>query len=343
MTPGVSLVIVNFNAGEALLRCLEAVALQTLPPTRLILVDNASTDGSAKKASAFLDSHVALAGISESVRNTKNLGFAAANNAAIARCNTEFIALLNPDAIPQPDWLEKLVAAAKRHPQAASFGSLQMRDIAGGIIDGLGDVYHFSGASWRKHHGRKLHPPDLLEGEIFSPCAAAALYRRSAFLEVGGFDEDFFCYMEDVDLGFRLRLRGYAAVFVPQAIVEHASENRRRDFAVYHGHRNLVWVYLKNMPGIFFWIFLPLHLLINLQMVYVVTLRGQGEVVRRSKRDALLGIARVWDKRLAIQSQRKASLGAIWSVLDKSIPPEPWRRTFLRLKKQIRLRREGMT
>lgn len=315
MTPGVSLVIVNFNAGDALLRCLEAVALQTLPLTRLILVDNASTDGSAKKASAFLDSHAALAGISDSVRNNKNLGFAAANNAAIARCNTEFIALLNPDAIPKPDWLEKLVAAATRHPQAASFGSLQMRDVAGGIIDGLGDVYHFSGACWRKRHGRKLRPADLVEGEIFSPCAAAALYRRSAFLEVGGFDEDFFCYMEDVDLGFRLRLRGYAAVFVPQAVVEHASENRRSDFAVYHGHRNIVWCFFKNMPAPLLLVLAPLHLFQTLCAFFACALRGQAPVFIRAKINACRDLPKILAKRRLLQSKRRTSTPALWLLL----------------------------
>lgn len=315
MTSGVSLVIVNFNAGDALLRCLEAVTLQTLPPTRLILVDNASTDGSAKKASAFLASNAALAGISESVRNNKNLGFAAANNASIARCNTEFIALLNPDAIPQPDWLEKLVAAANRHPQAASFGSLQMRDIAEGIIDGLGDVYHFSGACWRKRHGRKLRPSDLVEGEIFSPCAAAALYRRSALIEVGGFDKDFFCYMEDIDLGFRLRLMGYAAVFLPQAVVEHASENRRSDFAVYHGHRNIVWCFLKNMPATLLLAFAILHLLQTLCAFFVCALRGQAYVFIRAKIDACRHLPKMLVKRRLLQSKRRISTPALWLLL----------------------------
>ena len=79
----------------------------------------------------------------------------------------------------------------------------------------------------------------------------------------------------------------------------------------------------------------------NLQMTHAVTLRGQGEVIGRSKRDAFMGIPRIWDKRLAIQARRKASLRDIWRVLDKSLPPEPWRRTFQRLKEQIRRRLAG--
>lgn len=138
MTPGVSLLIVNFNAGEALVRCLEAVAAQTLLPTRLLLIENASTDGSLEKARALIASKPTLAAIAEIFPNPKNRGFAAANNRAVAKCDTEFVALLNPDAIPRPDWLENLLATAARHPQAASFGSLQMRDaLSAAVVAGL--------------------------------------------------------------------------------------------------------------------------------------------------------------------------------------------------------------
>jgi GT2 family glycosyltransferase len=100
-------------------------------------------------------------------------------------------------------------------------------------------------------------PASALKGsecEIFSPCAAAALYRRSALLEVGGFDEDFFCYVEDVDLGFRLRLAGYRCLYVPLSVAHHIGSGttggKNSDFSVYHGHRNLVWAFVKNMPGV---------------------------------------------------------------------------------------------
>jgi len=158
-----------------LLRCLEAVALQTHLPSRLLLVDNAGMDGSFEKACAFVGSNPALAGITEILHNKRNLGFAAANNAAAAICETEFLALLNPDAIPEPDWLEKLLAAAKRHPQAASFASRQMLDGERGFVDGLGDVYHPIGICWRRRHGKVLRPSDLVETETTSACAAAAL------------------------------------------------------------------------------------------------------------------------------------------------------------------------
>jgi GT2 family glycosyltransferase len=289
MRPGVSLVIVNYNAGDVLLRCLEAVALQTFLPLRLLLVDNAGTDGSFEKACAWVASNSTLAGITEIRRNEKNLGFAAANNAAIARCDTEFVALLNPDAIPAPDWLEKLAAAATRHPCAASFASRQMLDVNHGIVDGLGDVYHPIGICWRRRHGKVLRPSDLVETKTTSACAAAALYRREAFREVGGFDETFFCYVEDVDLGLRLRRAGHTAIFVPDAVVEHASKNSRSDFAVYHGHRNIEWCFFKNTPPARRLLLLVPHLCAMLAAFAACALRGQAPAFLRAKRDALRG------------------------------------------------------
>lgn len=289
MTSGVSLVIVDYNAGEVLLRCLEAVALQTLPPSRLLLVDNAGTDGSFEEARAFVASNSTLAGIAQILRNEKNLGFAAANNAAALLCDTEFLALLNPDAVPAPDWLEKLAAAAKRHPRAAAFASRQMLDVQRGLVDGLGDVYHPIGLCRRRRHGKGLRPSDLVETETASACAAAALYRRAAFQEAGGFDEKFFCYVEDVDLGLRLRRMGYATVFVPDAVVEHASKNSRSDFAVYHGHRNIEWCFFKNTPPARLPLLLVPHLLATLAAFAACSLRGQAPVFLRAKVDALRG------------------------------------------------------
>jgi GT2 family glycosyltransferase len=112
------------------------------------------------------------------------------------------------------------------------------------VLDGVGDAYHISGLVWRMGHGEPVASFSEQVREVFSPCAAAALYRRSVLLEVGGFDEDFFCYVEDVDLGFRLRLAGHKALSVPDAVVYHVGSattgGQHSDFAVYHGHRNLV-------------------------------------------------------------------------------------------------------
>jgi GT2 family glycosyltransferase len=315
--PMVTVIIVNWNCGDLLRRCLSDLLRQTVPPERILVMDNGSSDGSAEMVAGLPGVTVRMLGA--------NLGFAAGNNRAFAECDTEFVALLNPDAFPEPDWLEKLLAAARAYPDAAAFGSRQMAEEMDGVVDGLGDVYHFSGLVWRRGHGRSLEPSDLVSCEIFSPCAGAALYRRAALAEVGGFDEDFFCYVEDVDLGFRLRLTGYRSLYVPDAVVHHVGSattgGQHSDFSVYHGHRNLVWTYVKNMPGWLFWAFLPAHLLLHFVTLIHFTLSGQGRVIWRAKRDALTGIPGMWRKRKQLQAIRRASLADIWRVLGKRMIP----------------------
>lgn len=313
----VTVVIVNWNGGDWLARCLEHLSRQSQAPAEILVMDNGSVDGSAEFAQSIGGVTVRRLG--------SNLGFAAAINRALPDCRTEFVALLNPDALPAPDWLAALLSAARAHPEVAAFGSRQLAYGRPGMLDGIGDVYHISGLVWRHGHGRPETSQDRVGREIFSPCAGAALYRREALLAVGGFDEDYFCYVEDVDLGFRLRLAGLTSEYVPQALVRHVgsafSGGRHSDFAVYHGHRNLVWTYVKNMPGLLFWLLLPVHLLANLIMVLWLAARGQGAVALRAKRDALLGIPRMWAKRRRIQAGRRASLIAIWRVLDRSLKP----------------------
>jgi GT2 family glycosyltransferase len=318
-----TVVIVTWNAREHLPRCLAAVAAQTVPPDRLILIDNGSTDGTPSLARECVAAEPGLSGRTEIVELGGNLGFAAANNRAIVICDTEYVALLNPDAFPHPDWLERLLAAADRHPEAASFGSRQMTYGHPGIVDGLGDVYHASGLSWRRGHGRRLEQDDLVEREIFSACAAAALYRRAALVDVGGFDEDFFCYFEDVDLGFRLRLAGFASVSVPDAVVDHvgsaSSGGKRSEFAAYHGHRNLVWCFLKNMPRPLFILLLPAHFIQFILVGLVFWARGQGRVFAKAKWHALKNVRQFWKKRAVIQKSCRASSWAIWKVLNTSL------------------------
>jgi len=231
--------------------------------------------------------------------------------------------LLNPDAFPEPQWLEKLIYAAEKNPRIAAFGSCQLQADSANYIDGLGDIYHCCGLAWRNGYGRKLVEHDKRPTQIFSPCAGAALYRREAFVAVGGFDEDFFCYMEDVDLGFRLQLAGYQAMYVPDAIVHHVggatSGGSQSDFAIYHGHRNLVWAFVKNMPGILFWILLPLHIVMNLAALFWFAVKGKGSIIWRAKRDAVDGLSKMWKKRHVIQSSRQVSVGYIWKLLDKRI------------------------
>ncbi len=309
----VTVIIINYNSGALLERCLDCLSNQTLKPDQIMVIDNNSHDDSTECVDQYLDAKLR--------RTDINVGFAAANNLALHDCSTEFVALLNPDAFPEKDWLQRLYEAANSRPEVAAFGSRQMIDESPHCLDGIGDKYHISGLVWRDGYRCTQEGIGLSSREIFSPCAAAALYRRDAIVQVGGFDEGYFCYVEDVDLGFRLRLAGYKAMYIPNAVVHHVGSattgGQHSDFAIYHGHRNLVWTFVKDMPGILFWLLLPLHLALNVASIIWFALRGRGGVILRAKRDALLGLPKMWRKRKHIQKNRVASIGEVWKQLDK--------------------------
>ena len=313
----VTVVIVNFNGGAHLPRCLECLAVQSVLPERIVVVDNASSDDSLTAARALVAATPALAGRTTIDAAGRNLGFAAASNRGLALATTDFLALLNPDAFPEPDWLGALVAAAAAHPESAAFGSRQMLAGHEGILDGIGDRWHASGLAWRAGHGRRLEPADLVAREIFSACAAAALYRRAAVLEAGGFDEDYFCFAEDVDLGYRLRLAGHVARYVPDAVVAHVGgASSEGELATYLGHRNLTWTVLKDTPGPLLAPVLLAHLSQSIFTGVILGCRGRGRAFARAKWDAWSGLGRCWRKRRAVQAARRVSSWQILSVMD---------------------------
>lgn len=315
--PKVTVIIVNWNGQQFIEKCLDALMTQTVKPHEIILVDNASSDSSFNIVRSF--PRVRL------MAQNQNVGFARGNNLAIKAASTEstWIALLNPDAYADPRWLETMLLAAESHPEFDVFCSKLVNAADPSELDGNGDAYHLSGRVWRMGHGTPA--PTSMEHvrEVFSPCAAAALYRRRTLHELSGFDEDYFCYVEDVDLGFRLRLAGYRCLYVPQSVAHHVGSGttgeQHSDFALYHGHRNLVWTFVKNMPGTLFWLLLPLHVMMNLASIIWFCLHGKGTVILRAKRDALFNLPRMWRKRQHIQKTRVASVLEIWKQLDKRL------------------------
>jgi len=311
--PLVTVIVVNYNGGPMVCQCLDALARQAFRDFTTVVVDNNSSDNSVATIRQQFPSLTILL-------LTQNLGFAGGVNHALRQgALGSMVALLNPDAFPSPDWLGNLVTAAQRHPEFAAFGSRMFGDDKRRSLDGVGDAYHVSGLPWRQGHGKANTSEYDEESEIFAPCAAAALYRVEALQIVDGLDEDLFLYVEDVDLGFRLRLAGYRSIYIPSAGVLHVGSafvGKHSDLQIYHGHRNLVWVFVKNMPGPLFWVFLPAHVALNLVTLAWFTLRGKGAVIWRSKRDAWRGLPRAWGKRKQIQATRRASIWAILAQLN---------------------------
>jgi GT2 family glycosyltransferase len=300
--PAIAVVVVAYGEGDHLAEAAKALAAQTLRPARVIVVDNGCPAGAIEAVRRLCP------GV-EVLRPDSNVGFAAGCNAGVAAAaDCELIALLNSDAVPEPGWLAALARAARDHPTFAAFGSRLVRATAPNELDGTGDVYHVSGLAWRRDHRRALEDAGDRAGEVFSVCAAAALYRRDAFLEVGGFDESYFCFFEDTDLAFRMRLAGLRCWYEPRAVARHvgsATAGADSDFTVYHSQRNLVWTYLKNMPAVLLFAYLPQHLLMNVLAVGWFSMRGQARPVLAAKRDAIRGVPAVVRRRRTIHAARR--------------------------------------
>jgi GT2 family glycosyltransferase len=213
-------------------------------------------------------------------------------NRAAALSRSAWIATLNPDAFPEAGWLQALVDAAA-WSGADAVASLQLDDADPDRLDGAGDVFSVSGFAWRGGYGGPRSQAPELAVEVFAPCAAAALYRRSVFEALGGFDERYFCYFEDVDLGARLRARGGLTVLEPGAVVRHvgsASTRTLSGFAEYHGTRNRLWTFAKLMPTWLLPVALPAHLAVALYVLGRSPSRELRDARWRGLRDGWRGL-----------------------------------------------------
>ncbi len=324
----VSVVVVVYESGPTLADCLAALRAQTFAGYELILVDNASSDRTAQAAAAA-DPSIRL------IENGSNLGFAAAVNQGAKVATGRWLALLNPDAFAAPSWLERLVAAAEANPDVHAFASRQLMADDPGKLDGLGDVMALAGFPFR---GGYTHPDPgpIAPGWVFSACGGAMLIDRALFLGIGGLDERLFCYCEDVDLGYRLRLIGEPTLLVPDAVVRHvgsaSSGGRRSDFAAFHGTRNRFWVFVKDTPPVLFWLTLPLHILATVVLFARHATAGELKAPMRGLIAGLRGIRIALEARREVQATRTVGSWAIaramtWNPLDLFL-----RRTFIQQK-----------
>lgn len=301
--PEVSVLVVAYQSGRYLARCLAALEAQDRRDFEVILIDNASTDGSVEALS--------LPGWVTLIRNEANIGFAAANNQAARAATGRLLVTLNPDAFPEPGWLSALVAAAERHPEATSVASVQLLDGDPDRLDGVGDPYAPWGAAWRGGKGRLAVP--VAESSVFGPCAAAALYRRDAFEAVGGFHEPFFCYYEDVDLALRLRRAGGRCVVTPWAVVRHVGSGIAPSaFVLRHATRNRIWTYARGMPALVGVLFAPVMAGLALAAALLGLLRGNAARLR-AVAEATAGLGAALSQRAAMPAAASALAAMTWS------------------------------
>ncbi len=293
----IAVVVVTYDSNSTIARCLDAIRAQTTKPSRVLIIDNASPSGFSKE---IADCYPAF----EFTYNGENTGFAAANNQAVALLESdasiEFVAMLNPDAFAAPTWLEEMYRAAREYPECDAFASRMMLAGSDVLADGLGDVYHISGLAWRARHRKALRAEDLTGREVFGVCAGAGFYRLSALRDLGGFDVGLFCYLEDVDLSFRMQRLGRRCRYVPRAVVSHIGGVSTRDnaaFRLYHGHRNMIIVFFKNMPIALLLLALPLHIAVNLVGIFRGVWRRDASVVLRAKWDGIRALGSVFRQR----------------------------------------------
>lgn len=326
--PEITVVVVNYNGGDYLRGCLGSLARQTFTNFETIVIDNASSDRSLERIVEAPERLTIL-------RQQTNLGFAGGNNVGARAGKGRWLALLNPDTEAAPDWLESMMGAVAQRPTHRMVACLQISLHEPDKLDGAGDCYLAYGYAWRGGFGHPLSsaPP---EGECFAPCGAAALYPRDLFLDSGGFDERYFCYHEDVDIAFRLRLLGERCQYVPSAVVRHAGSaiaGRASDFAVFHGVRNGVWTYVKNMPGGLLVLTAPVWLVGSLMLLARGAVRGVLAPTWQGFVAAFKDLGPALRSRKEMRARRRVSPGAIaaalvwnpFSYLGRTIQVQPFR------------------
>ncbi|HLG54981.1 MAG TPA: glycosyltransferase family 2 protein [Vicinamibacterales bacterium] len=311
LEPDVSIVIVTWNGRQYLEPCLTAVAAQEGIDAETILVDNGSSDGSA----ALVGKRFPWVRV---VSLTENRGFAGGNNAGVREARGRYVVLLNNDTVPEAGWLAALIRGREQGgPDAlASSRIVYMHDPR--VIDSAGDGLLRWGGAFKRHHGSSVDVATE-SAEVFGVCGAACVIPRRVFDELGGFDEDFFASHEDVDLSYRARLLGYSCRYVADAVVRHhgsATLGRVSPFAVFHGQRNLEWMYFKNTPASLLLRTLPGHLVYTAAAALHFTRAGLLGPFVRAKFAALAGLPRLLRKRAQVQGTRRVGAKAIWPHLE---------------------------
>ncbi len=310
-SPLVAVVVLHWRGWEHTVECLQSLRGITYPNCRVIVVNNGSDRQDADQLRHWL-------GTAELLENKENLGFAGGNNAGIRYAlkdpQVEYVVILNNDTVVEPRFLAETVETARSEkvdmvsPKVLAYSDRRTVDRLGIVISKALLCYDM-----KRWEGK----------EPFCPSGCAALYSRRLLedVEVNGeyFDEDFFAYAEDVDLGIRAFLRGYRAALAGNAIVYHkgsASTGVQNPFPLYHGHRNTVWYLVKSVPAStwirhLFWI-LAGQLLVAVSS----TRRGYGLLVLKAKLAGLCGVPKMLRKRYRIQRAHEIDVQAFENALD---------------------------
>ena len=242
MAGKVTVVIPNYNGLKFMEPCFAALEAQSEKNFDVLVVDNGSTDGSVE--------WLKESGI-PSVFLPENIGFPGAVNIGIKKAETPYVILLNNDTEPKPDYIREMIRMIERSPKIFSVSSRIIQLHHKELMDDAGDMYSLLGWAFQRGVGQPVAGYKK-PCRVFAACAAAAIYRREVFEEIGYFDESHFAYLEDVDVGYRARIYGYDNVYCPAAELYHVgsgtSGSKYNSFKVKLAARNNLYLNYKNMP-----------------------------------------------------------------------------------------------
>jgi len=309
-----SVIIPTYNGERLLVPCLEALRAQEYPREcwEIIVVDDASRDGTrARLASEYPEVQVVVL--------PTNRGLAAACNAGAAVARGEALVMLNNDTEVEPGWLAALLEPLAADPTVGAVAAKMLLFDRRDILHSAGDLYGRDGIPrnrgvWERDVGQ--YDADV---RVFGGCGGAVAYRRTAWEEVGGFDEQLFMYLEDVDLAWRLRLLGWEARFAPRArVYHHLSASGGGTLASFYTGRNTLWVLARDVPGPLLRRYWPAIIRAQLRIARDALRAWRGDAARARLRGQLAGLAglpRWLAQRPALQARRRVPIEALDELL----------------------------
>lgn len=313
----VAVIVINWNGEADSLLCIDALLNQSLENT-IIAVDNGSTDNFCSAVETKYSGVVLL-------KNQKNLGFAGGANTGIRKAledDFDFIALINNDALPEPNWLEALVKSMSKNSKAGIVtGKFLKTD---GTIDSTGDQYTVWGLAYPRGRGENDQGQYDTAQEVFAATGGASIYRAEMFRQIGLFDEDFFAYYEDVDLSFRAQLYGWSVVYEPKAVAHHkigASSGKVPGFTTQQTIKNLPWLLWKNVPLALLPKIWPRFFVAHSAFIGSALARAEFLPVFKGLFVSFGLFPKKLVERFHIQKNSKATPSEIYTLLEKDLPP----------------------
>lgn len=316
----VLITVLNYKGWQDTLVCVESILNQTYTDYHILIIDNGSGDESISKLS-HLGDHPNITFHKE----PENLGFAGGVNVGIKKAieeNYTLVALLNNDASLSSEWLEKLVQTHESHDISAAGGLLLYRDES--TIDSTGDCMSIWGLPFGRNRDENISVAPS-EGYVFNSTAGACLYKTSLFKDIGLFDERFFAYFEDTDIGFRAQLAGHKAYYQPAAVAYHehgSTSGKMPGFTVKQTFQNLPMLVIKNTPPFIMPAMWSRFFVIYWLLFIRAVLRGQAKYAFRGLLGSIKRLNHAFDERRRIQRSKIVSDQYLRSIIYPGLPPE---------------------